>query len=219
MQEQNQSHVKIYMVRHGQTDLNKRKIFRGRYEAPLNSTGIEEARCAAGYLKGRKISFILTSPLKRCFETASIIGGRFGIHPEALEYLMDIDFGRWQGMNQEDVVRKYRRIYKQWIEEPHRIKFPAGEGLCDVRRRVQKLMNYIKSNHAGQEGVVVTHRVTAKVIVCVVARIPLGNFWNIKVDTASISTFEIIGKRFVLDNLNITTHLEKLKDKRVTYDF
>ncbi|HEY5493009.1 MAG TPA: histidine phosphatase family protein, partial [Candidatus Anoxymicrobiaceae bacterium] len=65
--------VKIYLVRHGETDLNKDRRFRGHSDVPLNEDGVLQAAGAARILKLAGISNVYTSPIRRAVETATAI--------------------------------------------------------------------------------------------------------------------------------------------------
>ena len=64
----------IYVTRHGQTDLNAKKLMQGRSDIPLNDTGRAQARAAREKLGNIKFDAVYSSPLCRAVETASIIG-------------------------------------------------------------------------------------------------------------------------------------------------
>ncbi|MBN1522375.1 MAG: histidine phosphatase family protein, partial [Candidatus Aureabacteria bacterium] len=62
--------MRIYLIRHGQTDWNAKEIFRGREDIPLDATGIQQAKATAERVSGCPIKVIYTSPLKRAMETS-----------------------------------------------------------------------------------------------------------------------------------------------------
>ena len=66
--------MKIYVTRHGQTELNAKKLMQGRSDNPLNDTGREQARAAREKIGNIKFDALYSSPLSRAVETASIIG-------------------------------------------------------------------------------------------------------------------------------------------------
>ena len=66
--------MKIWVTRHGQTDLNKKKLMQGVVDEPLNETGIRQARAAAERVKDVTFDAVYASPLDRAVTTASIIG-------------------------------------------------------------------------------------------------------------------------------------------------
>lgn len=65
--------MKLYIVRHGQTDWNADRIMQGNTDVPLNSIGVEQAMKIQKSLQNEIIDVCISSPLKRAYETASII--------------------------------------------------------------------------------------------------------------------------------------------------
>ena len=90
--------VILYIVRHGETDWNKRHKVQGRTDIPLNDYGRRLARETAEGMKNIRIDLAFTSPLLRAKETAQIIleGRDVPLYDE--ERLQEISFGRYEGL-------------------------------------------------------------------------------------------------------------------------
>ena len=88
--------MKIWITRHGQTDLNRQKLMQGLTDAKINETGIAQAREARAQIGEIKFDAVFASPLDRAIETASIIGGvdRDEVHVDAR--IIETDFGRYE---------------------------------------------------------------------------------------------------------------------------
>ena len=65
--------MKLYVIRHGQTNWNLKGIIQGQKDIELNDKGINEARKAKDEFNNLKIDLIMCSPLKRAKETAKIL--------------------------------------------------------------------------------------------------------------------------------------------------
>lgn len=65
--------MSIFIVRHGQTDLNLKKKIQGRVDSPLNESGKKQASETREKLLNVNIDLIICSPLLRTKETANII--------------------------------------------------------------------------------------------------------------------------------------------------
>ena len=65
--------MKLYLVRHGQTDMNKEKLYYGWTDCPINEIGIKQAQTLYGFFKNVVCDKVITSDLKRSVETAEII--------------------------------------------------------------------------------------------------------------------------------------------------
>ena len=103
------------MVRHGETDWNRQRRFQGRADQPLNEAGRGQARELAELLHGEPVSAVYTSPLRRALETAEILAGNFGLRPEPLDALLEIDVGAWEGLTIDEVRTTYPgRVDEDW---------------------------------------------------------------------------------------------------------
>ena len=91
---------KIYIIRHGQTDLNKKHILQGRVDEPLNEDGILQAKAAAALLDslGVTIDQVWSSPLGRAQDTARIITGE-DVPLRTDERLLEMDYGPYERLD------------------------------------------------------------------------------------------------------------------------
>src|SRR5438105_1926393 len=144
-------------VRHGETDWNRVKRFRGRAEIPLNENGIDQATRTAARLGAEKIDIAFASPLGRAMRTAEIILEPHRLRSEPEPALMDIDYGSWQGWTLEEAASRDPEIYQLWLNSPERVRFPGGESLTDVRERVSQLVEEWAAKYDGQTVLFVTH--------------------------------------------------------------
>lgn len=88
--------MKIYTVRHGQTEWNKKGLYQGKTDVPLNEEGKKQATLVKEKLKDKKIDLIISSPLKRAKETAEIISdGKIKIITDSL--IVERGLGEYEG--------------------------------------------------------------------------------------------------------------------------
>lgn len=202
--------IPIILVRHGQTAWNKEERFRGRADLPLDETGIKQAEAAAQKLAGCEATAIYSSPLQRTMMTAEPIADILGLTIQPLEGLIDIDYGAWQGLSTQEALEQDANLYQQWIQTPQNARFPDGEGLQDVRDRVETVIAKILSEHAGQTVILVSHVVVCRVFICTVLGLDNSHFWQIGQDVNAINTIGLRESKLVLNSLNDTCHLKGL---------
>lgn len=75
----------IYVIRHGQTDLNKERRMQGRLGLPLNDIGIEQAEQLKAELKNITFDYVFSSPQERAIQTAEIITGKNAVTDKGLD--------------------------------------------------------------------------------------------------------------------------------------
>lgn len=148
--------MKIYFVRHGETDWNKKKIYQGHTDIPLNEKGIQQAESAADYLKDREIEAVYTSDLKRAYRTGEIIARPHNLQPVTDNRLREINFGAWEGLDYNGIYAKYKKEFDDWYKDVFNTRIPKGGSFKDV---LDNLLDFLhdKSIQKYQEIVVATH--------------------------------------------------------------
>lgn len=202
--------TKVYLVRHGQTAWNLEEVFRGRMDIPLDETGKKEVHLAGEALKDETIHAIYSSPLSRSMETAENIAKFQNIEVTPLEAIIDISYGDWEGVSLDQVRKKYPDLYDLWLKEPHKVSFPNGESLEQVRVRTQNAIDDLLEKHKNENIALVAHRVPNKVICCSLLGIENSNFWRIQQDTASTNLFTYKDDQWIISYLNDTSYLKVL---------
>ncbi len=83
----------FWFLRHGETDWNARGLSQGNVDVPLNAAGISQAKAAALLLQGRGIASIVSSPLSRARDTATMAGEALGLPVATDDELHEVEFG------------------------------------------------------------------------------------------------------------------------------
>lgn len=200
----------LYLIRHGRTAWNREEVFRGRTDVPLDEVGRKEAYLLARRLKDEGLSALYSSPLSRAKETAEIIAAELGLRVQLAPQLIDLGFGLWEGLSVQEVKARFGRLYSLWLEEPHRLRFPEGEDLEAVRRRVVEFVEALKEQHPGERVAVVSHRVVLKVLICSLLGLGLEAFWRVAQGTAALNQFRWRDGLWEVRLLNDTCHLHAL---------
>lgn len=138
----------IYLVRHGETDWNNEHRIQGTTDVPLNETGREQASTTAGLLARKEWSRIVTSPLSRARETATIIASRVGLpSPDVDVRLVERDYGQAEGLDSEEVQRLF----------PGDTPVPGREKRSAVARRAIAAFADIARDSQNEAVIVVAH--------------------------------------------------------------
>ena len=202
--------TEIILARHGETQWNVEEVFRGRIDVGLNENGIKQAELLAKYLSNLRIDGIYSSPLKRALKTAEVIAGHHGLEVKVAPGLIDLDYGKWQGLPHQEVKNNYKELYAEWLSHPDQVKIPGGESLNDVRERAIDVVNDAVTQYEGTT-VLVSHRVVNKVLICALLGLDNSHFWNIRQDTCGITTFAYENQRFILTEHNNTSFLKHIQ--------
>ena len=120
--------MKIYVIRHGQTDWNVAGKCQGRTDIELNETGIEQAKQAKEQLKNYNIEQIICSPLKRTRKTAEVIKENTNCSIITDERIIERECGTIEGTTRKEwndivkndisIINNYNLNYNEHNIEP-----------------------------------------------------------------------------------------------------
>lgn len=149
--------MKLYVVRHGQTDWNINGKIQGQKDIELNDTGILQARSLKKEFNKLDVDLIMCSPLKRTRKTAEIINQDKKLEIIYREELIERGLGDFEGRDckteEEEIYNYYKNDTKMNVE-------PVVE-LCN---RINNLLNEIKTKYSNSTIILVTHSGTARAI-------------------------------------------------------
>ena len=157
--------TRIYLVRHGATDLTAEDRFAGSTDVPLSEEGRRQISALAQRLRNDKLDGIYASPLGRTMETARIIASahQCEIQPEA--DLREIDYGRWEGRRRDEIEREFAEEYDTWQEDPLTMAPSGGESGIQVLARALPVIRRIVQKHRHQSVLVVSHKGTNRLLI------------------------------------------------------
>jgi probable phosphoglycerate mutase len=157
--------TRLYMVRHGATQLSAEDRFAGAMDVELS----EEGRLQVGRLSERladdSITAVYCSPLTRTVQTAEILAAPHRLSLIHQEGLREIHHGHWEGMRRADVESQFPEEYAAWEEDPFTFAPQGGEAGVNVIARALPVIRRIVLEHRGHNVVVVSHKATLRLII------------------------------------------------------
>jgi broad specificity phosphatase PhoE len=149
--------TRVFLCRHGETSARAQGRCHGRFDAGLSPLGKRQAVELAERLAGEELGAVYSSPLGRARETAVVVAARHELAPLELAGLSEIDFGRLEGLTYAEAERRFPEVYRRWMQEPLRVRFPGGEDYESLRRRASEALDEIRRRHPGETVAVVSH--------------------------------------------------------------
>lgn len=203
--------MKLYLVRHGETQRNREHLVQGQSSHNLTELGVRQALAAAKALGNEGITAIFASPLVRAVETARLIGGELGLHMELAPGLEEMDTGELDGLTPAEMRSRYPEFMSRWSRDAGSAQLPGGESLSIVQERAWRALEAIAKQHGDGTVVAVSHNFTICTLVCKTLDIPLSSFRRFRVDLGSISAIELTDEQARLVLLNSASHLARLE--------
>ncbi len=119
----------LYFMRHGISEMNQRGLFSGRSDTPLTKEGIDQCKKAAADLEGVVVDLIVSSPMKRTYDSARVIADEIG-YPENKIILSDLFMERELGELEGTDYRKGLNLKKyEGVEQNENLLARAKIGL------------------------------------------------------------------------------------------
>jgi broad specificity phosphatase PhoE len=202
--------MELILIRHGETDFNRDKVFRGQMDVRLNATGVTMADLTAEALKNKVFEAVYSSPLKRALVTAKRIAAPHEIAVRSKFEFVDISYGVWQGLTEADVKAKWPELHEKWVSKPAWVKFPRGESTRQCWKRVIGGLREIIFEHGTGTIVIVSHRVPIKLMTAYLLGKKRGYIPLIRHDPCAMSIFTIDDKKPTPVILNDSSHLGEL---------
>jgi broad specificity phosphatase PhoE/ribonuclease HI len=198
----------LLLLRHGETPLSVEKRFSGRGDALLNGRGLGQARAAAARLSSYgDVAAVVSSPLRRAMQTASVVASKLGLDVVAEEGLMETDFGAWEGATFAEARAQWPKEMQAWLDDPA-VAPPGGESFVATFARVTAARERLLRSYAGERVIVVSHVTPIKAIVREALGAPAQALYRMHLDPASLTMVDWYADGpAVVKGLNDVSHL------------
>jgi broad specificity phosphatase PhoE/ribonuclease HI len=200
--------TRLYLLRHGQTELSVARRYSGRGNPPLTEIGRGQAEAAARRLaKVEGLTAVVASPSGRAQETARAVAAATGAELTWDEDLIETDFGAWEGLTFAEAAERDPDVHRRWLGDPS-VPAPGGESFDQVHHRVRRARNAIVSRFGGANVVVVSHVTPIKSLLRMALDVGPSLLFRLHLDLASLSVVEFYPDGHASVRLvNDTSHL------------
>ena len=199
----------LYIIRHGETELNRLGIVQGRgVNTDLNDTGRQQA--AAFFNRYQHVPFdhIYTSKLKRTHQTVQ----RFidlGLPWDELEGLDELAWGDWEGKpNTEEARHAFKEIVEKWQGGNYEAKFEGGESPNDVLFRLTKAVDIIKNRTDEGRVLICMHGRAMRLLLCYLLNKPMSQMSDFPHQNTTLYRLSFDNDQFDVIDFNNTDHLK-----------
>jgi Fructose-2,6-bisphosphatase len=156
--------TRIFLVRHGATELTAEDRFAGATDVLLSDSGREQARLLGIRLAGEPLAAVYASPMRRTIVTAELASAPHHLPVTPMEGLREINHGRWEGKTRAEVEREFPEEYARYEHDPYSFAPAGGEtGLAVTARALPALLEIV-DRHCDREVLVVSHKATIRLL-------------------------------------------------------
>ena len=152
----------LYLVRHGETEWNKKRLLQGQLDSPLTEDGVQQAKDTAQRLKSVNFDAIFSSDLHRTKRTAEILKLERQLAVQTSKALRERNYGEYQGKSIEEYRENFKDLFdkvdKLSEKEQKKFKFAANiESDEEVISRFITQLREIAVAYPNKSVLVVTH--------------------------------------------------------------
>lgn len=185
--------MRLFLIRHGETEWNRQHLLQGNRDIPLNEAGIRLAVQTAEGLRQAGLTFdrIYSSPLQRAKRTAQLLCPN---QPLVLDdRLRELSFGDYEGT-----------VCPALAALP--LSAPGGESVAALQARAMVCLQEIAADpvNRGKRILVSTHGAVIRSVCMALKDIPLAEFWQGGVSkNCALTVLRVEGTRLLLEQENV----------------
>ncbi len=215
--------LKVILARHAETIWNEQMRYIGRTDLDLSELGQNNARLLAQYLSDSPIIEFFSSDMNRAIQTAQAVAQNFGSKVERRPLLNEIDFGVWEGLTYNQIIRRYPVFAQQWATNPYSVNIPEGEPWSVFTKRVLLGWNETIRMAAAQADeektvLIVTHAGCIKIILAEILGFPREKAWFIWQDKGALNHLTVEGPEIKIQKINDTDYRKEAAGVAVVPD-
>ena len=191
--------MKIYLVRHGETEYNVRSLYYGFTDVPLNEHGLAQAEMVGKQLKNICFDKVYISDLMRARQTADTIikmnvGARKHL-PKVITCpdIREMDFGLWEGCTYQQIRESWSGEYDAWAKDWLNTAPPGGEAFKAFFERCKNaFLKIVRENDPENTILIVAHNGSLRSALAVMLDLGAEGTWhfNFEQDAYSLVDFE-----------------------------
>lgn len=206
----------LYLVRHGETEYNRRQIMQGRrINSSLNATGRRQAEALGRRFADVPLDALYTSSLRRAIETADAVAAHHeGIPRYRLEDLDEMSWGVYEGEARSPELQAFLdEIRGHWDRGHFGYCVEEGESILDVQTRGLRAIEHIVTRHPGETVLVVSHgRFLRVLLASLLEAYGLARMDEIPHANTGVNNLVYAAGRYEATLLNCTAHLDEVEN-------
>jgi alpha-ribazole phosphatase len=192
----------IWLIRHGQTELNKARRYQGATDSPLTPFGIRQAEALAKRLRRTPFKLAITSPTTRARLTAkAILGDREAPIRDDPRW-SETHHGRWEGLTYREVRARFPQEAVTRFADTLNGRPSGGESLAEVATRVAAGWAALLQQNPGGRVLVATHATPIQLVLCALSGMSPALHWRWRIDLGSVTAIDVYGGGAIIRMVN-----------------
>ena len=194
--------MRLWLVRHGETEANVAGLYSGHAPTPLTERGIAQAQTLGTLLRNVPVDNVLCSELERARHTTQLILGDREVPVRNMPELNEMFFGDWEMRHHRDLAREDAENYAVWCNDWQNATPTNGEGFKAFSQRVERFIAQLADYKTSQNLLVVSHQGVLSVLIARLLSMPAAAMWHFRVEQGCWSAIDFCDDFAVLKVLN-----------------
>ena len=194
--------MRLWLVRHGETEANVACLYSGHAPTPLTERGIAQAQTLGTLLRNVPVDNVLCSELERARHTTQLILGDREVPVRNMPELNEMFFGDWEIRHHRDLAREDAENYAVWCNDWQNATPTNGEGFQAFSQRVERFIAQLADYKTCQNLLVVSHQGVLSVLIARLLSMPAAAMWHFRVEQGCWSAIDFCDDFAVLKVLN-----------------
>ena len=193
--------MKIYMIRHGETNWNKERKLQGRSDIALNEYGKELTYITSEAMKNIPFDIVYSSPLTRAKETAEILTKDRKLEIQTNELLVEMSFGEGEGASLPEIHAHPEMKLHNFIHNPGEYIPPAGgESFEELYERCKSFMEefVLPAENKYDTMLIVGHGALIRGLIHYINHRPTKDFWCVTHKNCSVTIADCTNQNLTL---------------------
>lgn len=183
--------MRLWLIRHGETEANVAGLYSGHSPTPLTAKGITQAQTLHHLLREVPFDRVLCSQLERAQHTAKLVLNNRDIIQHNSALLNEMFFGDWEMRHHRDLTREDPESYAAWCTDWQNAIPTNGEGFQAFSTRVQDFIAQIPSWAPAKNVLIVSHQGVLSLLIAGLLKMPAASLWRFRVDQGAWSSIDI----------------------------
>ncbi|CNF76670.1 TPA: adenosylcobalamin/alpha-ribazole phosphatase [Yersinia enterocolitica] len=189
--------MRLFLVRHGQTEANLRGVFCGLTDLALTPLGVEQAGDIASWLADVAFADGVSSQLLRARHTADIVLAGHPLNAGINDQLNEMNFGEWEMRHHHDLQREDPDAWAAWVTDWQQASPTGGESFIQFSDRVESVVQSLLSTNSHQTNnhdnnqLLVAHQGVLSLMLARLLAMPAAAMWHFHFEQGAYSVLEI----------------------------
>ena len=209
--------VKLWLVRHGETEANVAGLYSGHAPTPLTERGMMQARTLGQLLQAVTFDRVLCSELERTHITADLLLGTRHIPRQIVPELNEMFFGDWEMRHHRDLQLEDAENYAAWCADWQHAAPTNGESFQHFAHRVRTFAEKLTHHPQPDHLLIVGHKGGLSLLIAMLLKLPAEAMWHFPVAHGTWSELELHADFATLRVLNSQARWQKEEEFRADH--